>query len=81
MAQRGPLSGIIIIEALIDKNGLVRDAVVLKELPAGLSDAALDAVRQWTFQPATLHGEPVEVIFNLTVNFKLDMPPMGKNPT
>ena len=55
--------------------------MVLKELPAGLSDSALDAVRQWTFQPATLHGEPVEVIFNLTVNFKLDMPPMGKNPT
>ena len=30
--------------------------------------ATLDAVRQWTFKPGTLNGEPVDVIFNLTVN-------------
>ena len=33
---------------------------------------AIEAVKQWKFKPGTLNGEPVEVIFNLTVNFKLD---------
>jgi hypothetical protein len=44
-------------------------------LPAGLSEAAVDAVKQWNFKAATLNGEAVDVIFNLTVNFKLDKPP------
>jgi TonB family protein len=74
-ARRDRISGITIVEVLIGKDGLVKDAMVLKPLPDGLSEAALDAVRQWRFKPATLHGEPVDVIFNLTVNFKLDTTP------
>ena len=69
-ARRERVSGIVILEVLVDKAGNVRDAVVLKDLP-GLSESALAAVRQWTFQPGTANGEPVDVIFNLTVNFKL----------
>jgi len=45
---------------------------VIKGLPLGLSESAVEAVKQWKFKPGTLNGEPVEVIFNLTVNFKLD---------
>jgi len=30
-------------------------------------------VKQWVFRPATFNGEPVAVIFNLTVNFRLEM--------
>jgi TonB family protein len=71
-ARKGRISGIVIIETLVDKAGNVKDAVVLKGLPDGLSEAALSAVKQWQFQPATLNGEPVDVIFNLTVNFKVD---------
>lgn len=71
-ARRDRISGIVILEVLIDKTGNVKDALVLKGLPDGLSDAATDAVKQWQFQPATLNGEPVDVIFNLTINFKLD---------
>ncbi len=37
----------------------------------GLSEEAERAVRQWKFKPGTLNGQPVDVIFNLTVNFKL----------
>lgn len=69
-ARRERVSGIVVLEVLVDKSGNVRDAIVLKDLP-GLSEPALTAVRQWTFQPATLNGEAVDVIFNLTVNFKL----------
>jgi TonB family protein len=45
---------------------------VLKPLPFGLDQAAVDAVRRWKFRPGTLNGQPVDVIFNLTVNFKLN---------
>jgi outer membrane biosynthesis protein TonB len=36
-----------------------------------LADQAVEAVKQWKFKPATLNGEPVDVLFNLTVNFTL----------
>jgi outer membrane biosynthesis protein TonB len=39
-----------------------------------LSEAAVDAIKQWLFKPATMNGQAVEVIFTLTVNFKLDKP-------
>ena len=49
-----------------------RNVQVLKPLPFGLDQAAVDAVRRWKFKPGTLNGQPVDVIFNLTVNFKLN---------
>ena len=73
-ARKERISGIVILEALVDKTGVVKDAIVLKGLPHGLSESALDAIKQWQFQPGTLNGEPVDVIFNLTVNFKIDAP-------
>jgi TonB family protein len=37
----------------------------------GLSESAVDAVRQWRFKPATLDGRAVSVYFTLTVKFEL----------
>jgi TonB family protein len=37
----------------------------------GLDQSALEAVKKWKFRPGTLGGRPVKVIFNLTVNFRL----------
>ena len=66
------ISGIVILECTIDKSGVVRDGRVLKGLPVPtMAYAALEAVRHWTFQPATVDGEPVNVFFNLTINFRL----------
>jgi TonB family protein len=71
-ARRLRISGIVILECTIDKSGVVRDGRVLKGLPPPtMAYAALEAVRQWTFKPATIDGEPVNVFFNLTINFKL----------
>lgn len=71
-ARRAGVSGLVILETVIDHTGVVRDIKVLKPLPHGLSEAAVDAVKQWVFKPGTLNGEAVDVIFNLTINFKLD---------
>ena len=67
-ARAAQIQGIVIIEAIIDRNGNVKDARVLKPLPLGLDEAALKAVKQWKFKPGTLHGQPVDVIFIVTVN-------------
>lgn len=69
-ARKARIAGIVIIEAVIDKQGRVSDAKVLKALPFGLGEAAVEAVKQWTFRPGTLHGQPVDVVFPLTVTIK-----------
>lgn len=71
IARKARIEGIVIIEAIIDARGNVTDVRVLKPLPMGLDQAALDAVKRWKFTPGTLNGQPVPVIFNLTVNFRL----------
>jgi TonB family protein len=62
------VQGIVIIEAVIDREGLVRDTRVLRST-ALLDQAALDAVREWRFTPTQLNGVPVEVVMTVTVNF------------
>jgi TonB family protein len=37
----------------------------------GLDRAALEAVQNWRFKPATLQGRPVKVYYTLTVNFQV----------
>jgi periplasmic protein TonB len=70
-ARKARTQGIVILEAVIDSEGRVKDLRVIKALPNGLDTAALDAVRRWRFRPGTREGRPVPVIFNLTVNFRL----------
>ena len=66
------VTGIVILQCVIDKSGNVRDVEIKKALPAGtLSYAAMEALRQWKFEPGMLDGKPVDVLFNLTINFKL----------
>ncbi|MCH7665166.1 MAG: energy transducer TonB [Acidobacteria bacterium] len=71
IARKARITGVVIIEAIIDKQGDVTNVKILKGLPMGLDQAAADAVARWKFEPATLNGKPVAVIYNLTVNFQL----------
>ena len=70
-ARRARIQGIVILQAVIDREGAVVSAEIVRGLPMGLSEAALEAVRQWRYQPATLQGRPVAVTFSLTVRFEL----------
>jgi len=70
IAEAANIQGIVIIEAIIDRDGNVSDARVLRSQPL-LEQAALDAVRQWRFTPTLLNGSPVPVIMTVTVNFSL----------
>jgi len=44
---------------------------LLRGLGAGLDERAVDAVRQWRFNPAHRYGTPVDVIVEVAVEFKL----------
>ncbi len=70
-ARRARIQGVVIIECVIGTDGRTRDHVVLKGLPLGLTEAALEAVRSWRFDPGTLDGKPVDVIYSLRVTFTL----------
>jgi bla regulator protein blaR1 len=71
-ARKARIAGLVILEARIDETGVVRDVQILKNMPLGLGEAAVEAVRQWTFAPAVRDGKAVPVIFNVTMNFQLD---------
>ena len=71
LARKARIQGVVIMQTIIDKEGNVIDVKLLKSLPMGLGDAAVEAVKQWKYEPAMLNGKPVAVYFNLTVNFRL----------
>ncbi len=74
-ARKARIQGAVVVEAIIDKKGNVNGVKVLKGLSEDLDQAAAYAVRRWKFRPATLHGKPVAVIYNLRINFRLEKRP------
>ena len=71
IARKARIQGVVIVQAIIDKQGNVTNVKVLKGLPMGLEQAAAEAVKKWKFKPATLNGKPVAVYYNLTINYRL----------
>jgi protein TonB len=70
-ARKGRVQGVVILQAIIDDVGNVNDVSVLKGLPLGLSESAMETVKEWKFKPARKNGVAVPVFFNLTVTFSL----------
>ena len=69
-AQEARIQGIVILEVLIDPDGKVTSARVIRGVN-GLDDAAVDAVLQWEFTPTLFNGIARPVIMTVTVNFTL----------
>ncbi len=70
-ARRARIQGVVILEATINRQGEVVDVRVLKGLPLGLTESAVETAKQWRFKPATRNGQPIAVFFNLLVSFSL----------
>lgn len=70
LALRAGRDGLVVLQAVIDRDGMVRDVRVLRGAPFGMAEAAVEAVRGWRFRPARRHGEPVAVYYQLTVRFQ-----------
>ena len=70
-ARRLRIEGLVILEAIITKEGDVQNVKVIKPLNSFCDEAAMKAVKQWKFDPGTQNDIPVDVIMNLTVIFKM----------
>jgi len=70
LARQTRISGTVRLHAIIAKNGSVEQLTVESGHPL-LVQSALDAVRQWRYQPTLLNGEPVEVDTEIDVIFSL----------
>jgi protein TonB len=63
--------GAVLIEATIGADGRVLETKLLHSVNALLDEAALDAVRQWLYEPTVLNGMPVAVVITVVVNYAL----------
>jgi len=71
-ASRYGFGGDLVVQIVVDRSGRPTLPRIVHGLPApALSYAALEALRQWRFEPAKNNGETVPAVFNLTVHYKL----------
>jgi TonB family protein len=69
-ARKSGIEGVVILEVKTDEDGNVVDAKTLRSIPA-LDQAAIAAVKQWKYEPLVIKGNPVGVLFTITVRFQL----------
>lgn len=72
VARRARIEGVVVVEAIVDVEGNVTKAEIIKPLPMGLDQSTLQTVVNWKFEPATLRGKPVPVIYRFSVTFSLN---------
>ncbi len=70
-ARRAKVQGPVVVRGIVRRDGTIDNVEVIKDLPLGLGDAALEAVSRWRFRPATYQGEPIDVYYTVTVNFRM----------
>jgi len=70
IARTAHVSGMVVLHAIISKEGAVKELTYVSGPPL-LVKAAMDAVRQWRYRPTMLDGEPVEVETTIQVVFNL----------
>ena len=70
-ARRRGITGDVLLEVVVRRDGSVGDAHVLQSLGYGLEERAISAVKQWRFAPAMRKGVPVDVLVEVAVEFTL----------
>jgi protein TonB len=70
-AIKARLQGRVILRAVISADGAVEEVEVLRSSPF-FDEAAIEAVRQWRYEPARHRGRPVAVYFTVEVDFRLE---------
>jgi protein TonB len=69
-ARKKRIQGVVVLSAIISKEGDVPDVSVISGDPI-LAKAAMAAAKQWKYRPYLLQGEPVEVETQIQMNFTL----------
>jgi TonB family protein len=66
-----PINGSVKLDVVVGKDGTVENIKVAKSLRDDYDKNAIDAVRQWTFEPYLLNGDPIEVSTTITITYSL----------
>lgn len=69
--RRRNVTGDVVLEIVVRRDGSVGDVRVMQGLGSGLDERAVGAVRQWRFDPARRKGVAVDVIVEVAVEFSL----------
>jgi TonB family protein len=70
-ARTAKIQGTVLVQVIVNESGFAENMKIIRSLDEGLDQCALDAIAQWQFDPGTKDGEPVPVLANIEVNFKL----------
>lgn len=70
LARRARIEGVVVLEAVIGAEGAVRSIRRISGHPL-LTEAAIQAVSAWLFEPPRLNGDPVEMVMVVDVRFTL----------
>jgi TonB family protein len=65
------LGGDVVMRVVVEANGSIGRVEVVTPAPFGMTEAATDAVRRWTYRPARVNGQPVAVWKVIRVKFTL----------
>jgi protein TonB len=71
IAVSAHVQGVVILEAIVDREGVVEQVKVLRSASSLLDRAAIDAVRQWRYSPVILNGQPERFILTVVLAFSL----------
>ncbi len=70
-AKRLKAGGDVVLRVVVEANGTIGRIEVVSQAPFGMTEAAVDAVRRWTYRPARVDGQPVAVWKVIRVKFAL----------
>jgi protein TonB len=71
IARAAEITGVVIVEAVVDTEGCVESVKVLRSRNTLLDQAAIDALRQWRYSPLVLNGIPTSFVLTVTFNFSV----------
>jgi TonB family protein len=71
-ARRVRLSGTVVLQAVVRSDGTVDVLRVVRGLPLGLTDSAIQAIKQWQFRPGqNKDGQNADIVLTIEVNFNI----------
>jgi TonB family protein len=70
-AQKYGIAGMELLRTVVDANGVPREMAIARPIGFGLDEKAVEAIKNSHFRPATLNGQPVPVVVDLVVTFRI----------
>jgi TonB family protein len=70
-AQKYGIAGMELLRTVVDSTGVPRQIVIARPIGFGLDEKAVEAVKNSHFRPATVNGQPVPVVVDLVVTFRI----------